>query len=41
VEREPVGLPDDVLEARWRLIADCAAETGARDHPDPRRALGL
>ena len=41
VEREPVGLPDDLLEALCGLIADCAAETGVREYPDPRRALGL
>ena len=41
VAREPVGLPDDVLEALCGLIASCAAETGVREYPDPRRALGL
>jgi trimethylamine--corrinoid protein Co-methyltransferase len=41
VRREPVGLPDDILEALCGLIAECAAETGVREYPDPRRALGL
>jgi len=41
VEREPVGLPDDLLEALCGLIASCAAETGVHEYPDPRRALGL
>ncbi len=39
--REPVGLPDDLLEALCELIASCAAEIGVREYPDPRRALGL
>jgi len=41
VGREPVGLPDDLLEALCGLIASCAAETGVHEYPDPRRALGL
>jgi len=41
VAREPLGLPDDLLEALCRLIADCAAEIGVREYPDPRRALGM
>ena len=41
VEREPVGLPDDVLDELCRLIAACAAEIGVPEYPDPRRALGL
>jgi len=41
VAREPVGLPDDLLEELCALIASCAAETGVHEYPDPRRALGL
>jgi trimethylamine--corrinoid protein Co-methyltransferase len=41
VEREPVGLPDDVLGELCGLIDACAAEIGIKDHPDPREALGL
>jgi trimethylamine--corrinoid protein Co-methyltransferase len=41
VGREPVGLPDDLLDALSGLITRCAAETGVHDYPDPRRALGL
>ena len=41
VGREPVGLPDDLLEELCSLIACCAAETGVDEYPDPRRALGL
>jgi trimethylamine--corrinoid protein Co-methyltransferase len=41
VDREPVGLPDDVLAALIALIASCAAEIGLRGFPDPRRALAL
>ena len=41
VGREPVGLPDDLLEELCGLIATCAAETGVYEYPDPRRALGL
>ncbi len=41
VDREPVGLPDDVLDELVRLIDRCAAEIGVTGHPDPRRALGL
>ena len=41
VRREPVGLPDDLLEGLCGLIAGCAAETGVHEYPDPRRALGL
>jgi trimethylamine--corrinoid protein Co-methyltransferase len=40
-EREPAGLPDDVLDALCDLIARCAREVGIGDHPEPRRALGL
>jgi len=39
--REPVGLPDDLLEALCGLIASCAAETLVSEYPEPRRALGL
>ncbi|MCX6363739.1 MAG: trimethylamine methyltransferase family protein [Actinobacteria bacterium] len=41
VGREPLGLPDDLLEELCGLIARCAAEIGVREYPDPRRALGL
>ena len=41
VGREPVGLPDDLLEALCGLIASCTAKTGVYEYPDPRRALGL
>jgi trimethylamine:corrinoid methyltransferase-like protein len=41
VAREPVGLPDDVLEALCGLITACASEIGVREYPDPRRAVGL
>ena len=41
VGREPVGLPDDLLEELCGLIATCAAETGVYEYPDPRRVLGL
>lgn len=41
VAREPVGLPDAVLEDLCALIARCAGEAGVGDHPDPRRVLGL
>ncbi len=40
-DREPVGLPDDVLDELVALIARCAAELGLTGHPDPRRVLGL
>jgi trimethylamine---corrinoid protein Co-methyltransferase len=41
VDREPPGLPDDVLDELVRLIDGCAAELGISGHPDPRRVLGL
>jgi trimethylamine--corrinoid protein Co-methyltransferase len=41
VEREPVGLPDDLIEELCGLIASCARETGVQEYPDPRRMLGL
>jgi len=41
LRRQPVGLPDDLLEALCGLIASCAAKMGVREYPDPRRALGL
>ncbi|HZL64782.1 MAG TPA: trimethylamine methyltransferase family protein [Thermoleophilia bacterium] len=41
VDREPVGLPDDVLAALTGLIEACAAEIGVGQIPDPRRALAL
>ena len=41
IDREPVGLPDDVLAALVALIAACAAEIGVGEIPDPRRALAL
>jgi trimethylamine:corrinoid methyltransferase-like protein len=41
VEREPLGLPDDVLDELCRLIAACAAEVGVEAVPDPRAVLDL
>ncbi len=41
VDREPAGLPGDVLDELVALIDRCAAELGISGHPDPRRALGL
>jgi len=41
IGREPVGLPEDLLEALCGIIASCAAEIGVYEYPDPRRALGL
>ncbi len=41
VDREPAGLPDDVLDVLVALVDRCAAELGISGHPDPRRALGL
>ncbi len=41
VEREPLGLPGDVLDELCGLIAACAAEVGVEAVPDPRAALGL
>jgi trimethylamine:corrinoid methyltransferase-like protein len=41
VEREPLGLPDDVLGELCGLIEACAAEVGIPEYPDPRTALGL
>ena len=41
VDREPAGLPDDVLDELVALIDRCAADLGISGHPDPRRALGL
>ena len=41
VDREPAGLPDDVLGELIGLIDRCAAELGIGAHPDPRRVLGL
>ena len=40
-DREPVGLPGDVLDELAGLIDRCAAELGISGHPDPRRVLGL
>jgi trimethylamine--corrinoid protein Co-methyltransferase len=41
VDREPAGLPDDVLDELAGLIDRCAVELGVADHPDPRRVLAL
>jgi trimethylamine---corrinoid protein Co-methyltransferase len=41
VEREPVGLPDDVLDELCGLIAACAVEVGVPEYPDPRRELRM
>jgi trimethylamine--corrinoid protein Co-methyltransferase len=40
-EREPVGLPDDILDELVGLIGRCASELGVTGHPDPRAVLGL
>jgi trimethylamine--corrinoid protein Co-methyltransferase len=40
-DREPVGLPADVLGELIALIDRCAAGLGITGHPDPRRLLGL
>ncbi len=40
-DRDPVGLPDDVLGELVALIGRCAAELGVSGHPDPRHVLGL
>ncbi len=40
-DREPVGLPDDILAELVALIARCASELGVTAYPDPRRVLGL
>ena len=39
--RDPVGLPDEVLDELVGLITRCAAEVGVAEYPDPRRLLGL
>ena len=39
--RDPVGLPDEVLDELVVLITRCAAEVGVAEYPDPRRLLGL
>ncbi len=41
IDREPVGLSDDVLDELAGLIDRCAAELGISGHPDPRHVLGL
>jgi len=41
VQRDPVGLPDDVLAELCRLIGRCAADLGIAGYPDPRGVLGL
>ena len=40
-DREPVGLPDDVLDELAGLIVRCAGELGLGEVPEPRRVLGL
>jgi trimethylamine--corrinoid protein Co-methyltransferase len=40
-DREPAGLPEDVLDELVALIDRCAAELGITGLPDPRRVLGL
>ena len=40
-DRDPVGLPGDVLDELVGLISRCAAEAGVAEYPDPRRVLGL
>ena len=40
-DREPVGLPDDILDELVGLIGRCASELGVTGHPDPRAVLGL
>lgn len=39
IEREPVGLPADVLDELVALIDRCAAELGIGSYPDPRAVL--
>ena len=41
VDREPAGLPDNVLDELVKLIDRCASELGISDHPDARSVLGL
>jgi trimethylamine--corrinoid protein Co-methyltransferase len=41
VQRDPVGLPDDVLAELCGLIGRCAADLGIAGYPDPRGVLGL
>ncbi len=38
-DREPVGLPDDILDELIGLIDRCASELGVTGHPDPRAVL--
>ena len=40
-DREPVGLPDDILDELVGLIGRCASELGVTGHPDPRAVLAL
>ena len=40
-DREPVGLPDDILDELIGLIDRCASELGVTGHPDPRAVLAL
>jgi trimethylamine:corrinoid methyltransferase-like protein len=40
-DRDPVGLPGDVLDELVSLIDRCAGELGISGHPDPRHVLGL
>jgi trimethylamine---corrinoid protein Co-methyltransferase len=40
-DREPVGLPDDILDELVGLIGRCASELGVTGHPDPRVVLAL
>jgi len=40
-DREPVGLPGDILDELIGLIDRCASELGVTGHPDPRAVLAL
>jgi trimethylamine:corrinoid methyltransferase-like protein len=39
--REPLGMPEDLLDELVAVIDRCAAELGISGHPEPRRVLGL
>ncbi|NLE23437.1 MAG: hypothetical protein GX624_11770 [Actinobacteria bacterium] len=39
--RDPLGMPEDMLDELAGIIDRCAADLGISGHPDPRRVLGL
>jgi trimethylamine--corrinoid protein Co-methyltransferase len=41
MDREPPGMPEDLLDELVALIDRCALDLGISGCPDPRRALGL